>query len=112
MQFPFIQKLVATPALFALAAVLGMSAGCDAGADAGGSGSAATAKVPASGSGASTKPATGAGPGRAGSLALLNVSYDPTRELYEEVNRLFAERYKAEAGAEVTVEQSHGGSSK
>jgi sulfate/thiosulfate transport system substrate-binding protein len=43
---------------------------------------------------------------------LLNVSYDPTRELYEELNRLFAEHYKAQAGKDVVVEQSHGGSSK
>ena len=43
---------------------------------------------------------------------LLNVSYDPTRELYEEVNNLFAEHYKASAGADVSIEQSHGGSSK
>jgi sulfate transport system substrate-binding protein len=43
---------------------------------------------------------------------LLNVSYDPTRELYEEINRLFAEQYKQQTGKDVTVEQSHGGSSK
>jgi sulfate transport system substrate-binding protein len=43
---------------------------------------------------------------------LLNVSYDPTRELYEEVNRLFAEQYKEQAGVDVAIEQSHGGSSK
>lgn len=43
--------------------------------------------------------------------SLLNVSYDPTRELYEEVNRLFVEQQKA-AGVDVKVEQSHGGSSK
>ncbi|MGH6800266.1 MAG: sulfate ABC transporter substrate-binding protein [Methylocella sp.] len=43
---------------------------------------------------------------------LLNVSYDPTRELYTEINDLFAERYKSSTGASVTFEQSHGGSSK
>src|SRR3984893_8302908 len=43
---------------------------------------------------------------------LLNVSYDPTRELYTEINDLFAERYKSRTGASVIVEQSHGGSSK
>jgi ABC-type sulfate transport system substrate-binding protein len=47
-----------------------------------------------------------------GQTKLLNVSYDPTRELYEEINRLFAEHYKAQTGKDVTVEQSHGGSSK
>ena len=43
---------------------------------------------------------------------LLNVSYDPTRELYSDINDLFAERYKARTGVSVTFEQSHGGSSK
>src|SRR5215213_11265606 len=43
---------------------------------------------------------------------LINVSYDPTRELYEEVNRLFVEQYKSQAGKDLAVEQSHGGSSK
>ena len=45
-------------------------------------------------------------------VSLLNVSYDPTRELYEEVNRLFAEHYQAGTGEAVRIEQSHGGSSK
>ena len=43
---------------------------------------------------------------------LLNISYDPTRELYEEINRLFADHYKQQTGRQITVEQSHGGSSK
>src|SRR6202048_3369015 len=43
---------------------------------------------------------------------LLNVSYDPTRELYSAIDDLFAERYKSRAGVSVTFEQSHGGSSK
>ena len=43
---------------------------------------------------------------------LLNVSYDPTRELYAEYNALFAERWKKETGEEVTIEASHGGSGK
>jgi sulfate/thiosulfate transport system substrate-binding protein len=43
---------------------------------------------------------------------LLNVSYDPTRELYTEINDLFAERYNSRTGASVIFEQSHGGSSK
>src|ERR1700720_3006748 len=42
---------------------------------------------------------------------LLNVSYDPTRELYTEINDLFAD-YKSGTGVSVTFEQSHGGSSK
>lgn len=45
-------------------------------------------------------------------VTLLNVSYDPTREFYDEVNRLFARQYKSAAGVDVKIEQSHGGSSK
>ena len=45
-------------------------------------------------------------------VELLNVSYDPTRELYEEVNAAFAKSYAASAGANVRVKQSHGGSAK
>ena len=43
---------------------------------------------------------------------LLNVSYDPTRELYQEFNTAFAKHYKAETGKDVVVKQSHGGSGK
>lgn len=45
-------------------------------------------------------------------VKLINVSYDPTRELYEEYNKLFADHYKQETGITVTIEQSHGGSGK
>jgi len=43
-------------------------------------------------------------------FALLNVSYDPTRELYVDFNKAFAAHYKARTGDAVTVKQSHGGS--
>jgi sulfate/thiosulfate transport system substrate-binding protein len=43
---------------------------------------------------------------------LLNVSYDPTRELYVEVNQAFSRHWKARTGQDVTVKQSHGGSGK
>jgi sulfate/thiosulfate-binding protein len=43
---------------------------------------------------------------------LLNVSYDPTRELYKAVNAAFAKDWKAKTGETVTIEQSHGGSGK
>ncbi|HNC74624.1 MAG TPA: sulfate ABC transporter substrate-binding protein, partial [Elusimicrobiota bacterium] len=43
---------------------------------------------------------------------LLNVSYDPTRELYQDVNKAFADFWKNQTGEIVTVEQSHGGSGK
>lgn len=43
-------------------------------------------------------------------VEILNVSYDPTRELYRKLNRAFAEEYRAEKGMTVRVRQSHGGS--
>ena len=45
-------------------------------------------------------------------IELLNVSYDPTRELYTDFNAAFARRWKAKTGQTVTVQQSHGGSGK
>ena len=45
-------------------------------------------------------------------IKLLNVSYDPTRELYTEYNAAFASYWKAKTGDEVVVSQSHGGSGK
>ena len=45
-------------------------------------------------------------------VTLLNVSYDPTRELYEDFNKQFAAYWKEKSGQEVTVRQSHGGSGK
>src|SRR5438445_4153687 len=45
-------------------------------------------------------------------VALLNVSYDPTRELYVEFNAAFARYWKAKTGQVVRVDQSHGGSGK
>jgi sulfate transport system substrate-binding protein len=47
---------------------------------------------------------------QAADVTLLNVSYDPTRELYVEINKAFAAKYKAEAGKTVEFKQSHGGS--
>jgi len=48
----------------------------------------------------------------AAETALLNVSYDPTRELYEDYNALFARHWKQTNGGDVVVRQSHGGSGK
>jgi sulfate/thiosulfate transport system substrate-binding protein len=45
-------------------------------------------------------------------IELLNVSYDPTRELFAEVNVAFAKEWKAKTGANVKIKQSHGGSGK
>ena len=44
--------------------------------------------------------------------SLLNVSYDPTRELYHEINASFARHYKSKTGETVNIRQSHGGSGK
>jgi sulfate/thiosulfate transport system substrate-binding protein len=46
------------------------------------------------------------------SITLLNVSYDPTRELYADINKAFAAQWKAKTGDTVTIKQSHGGSGK
>lgn len=47
-----------------------------------------------------------------GTVTITNVSYDPTRELYEAYNKIFAEVWKEKTGQEVEVTQSHGGSGK
>jgi sulfate/thiosulfate transport system substrate-binding protein len=48
----------------------------------------------------------------AADVTLLNVSYDPTRELYQEINAAFATRWRAKTGRTVEIQQSHGGSAK
>src|SRR5262249_36301902 len=54
-------------------------------------------------------PATAAG-AHAADVTLLNVSYDPTRELYAHLSKAFADKYKAETGKTVEVKTSNGGS--
>src|ERR1044071_10092473 len=49
-------------------------------------------------------------PTGAAAQSLLNVSYDPTRELYQEFNAAFVKYWKAKTGQTVTIRQSHGGS--
>jgi sulfate/thiosulfate-binding protein len=51
-------------------------------------------------------------PASAASVNLLNVSYDPTRELYQDINAAFAKSWKGKTGQDVNVQQSHGGSGK
>jgi sulfate/thiosulfate transport system substrate-binding protein len=48
--------------------------------------------------------------GDGGPITLLNVSYDPTRELYRDINDAFAKRYESEHGRKVTIKQSHAAS--
>src|SRR6476620_9176616 len=69
----------------------------------------AFALVLAGASGCSTEPKVTA---NTKEVKLLNVSYDPTRELYTEVNAAFAKQWEAKTGQKVTIEQSHGGSGK
>lgn len=52
------------------------------------------------------------GHAKAAEVKFLNVSYDPTRELYQDINTAFARHWKEKTGDIVTIEQSHGGSSK
>lgn len=49
---------------------------------------------------------------KSGKQKLLNVSYDPTREFYVDVNKAFTEHWKKETGKDLEIEQSHGGSGK
>ncbi len=63
----------------------------------------------AAGTGCSTEQRTTA---NSKEVKLLNVSYDPTRELYTAVNAAFAKQWEAKTGQKVTIEQSHGGSGK
>jgi sulfate/thiosulfate-binding protein len=51
-------------------------------------------------------------PAMAKEIKLLNVSYDPTRELYKDYNSAFAKYWEAKTGDTITVDQSHGGSGK
>src|SRR6195952_1817300 len=56
--------------------------------------------------------AAAAGLAAAKEITLLNVSYDPTRELYQDYNAAFAKYWKAKTGDTVTINNSHGGSGK
>jgi ABC-type sulfate transport system substrate-binding protein len=51
-----------------------------------------------------------AGSALAADVSLLNVSYDPTRELYAEFNKAFAAAYQKDTGKSIEIKQSHGGS--
>ena len=53
---------------------------------------------------------TAVAPTWAADKTLLNVSYDPTRELYKDFNAAFAEKWKKDTGETVTIQASHGGS--
>jgi sulfate transport system substrate-binding protein len=76
----------------------------------GGAPAAAAARMAAASSGLAAPAAPAASAAR--EVKLLNVSYDPTRELYQDFNAAFARAWKARTGQAVTVDQSHGGSGK
>ncbi|WP_322923270.1 sulfate ABC transporter substrate-binding protein [Paenibacillus campi] len=65
-----------------------------------------------SGCGNASSNASSAAESGKGQVELLNVSYDPTRELYEEYNTAFQKYWKGKSGQDVTIKQSHGGSGK
>src|ERR1700733_5099436 len=56
-----------------------------------------------------TLAAVAAGPVRAADTTFLNVSYDPTRELYREINRAFIAAWQEKTGQRCTINQPHGG---
>ncbi|MGN6271144.1 MAG: sulfate ABC transporter substrate-binding protein [Sphingomonas sp.] len=62
--------------------------------------------------GCSPKSGSEGGAKAGASIQLLNVSYDPTRELYKALNTAFAKQWKAEHGQDVNIDMSHGGSGK
>lgn len=64
------------------------------------------------GFGATLAFSAGVSPATAQAISLLNVSYDPTRELYQEFNAAFIKHWKATAGETITIKQSHGGAAK
>src|SRR5690554_2430262 len=73
---------------------------------------AAVLLVAAAGCSASGSSATSGGGGSAPkSIELLNVSYDPTRELWRAINEKFIPEYETKANVKLTINQSHGGSS-
>lgn len=86
-------------------------AGCGSGNNSGGGNASPSSTEPSSSASASGEQ-TSASPSTEPKepIELLNVSYDPTRELYEEYNEAFSKYWKDKTGQEVTVKQSHGGS--
>lgn len=82
--------------LFALSLVgLALASGCN----------------PAPKTGSGTSGSSGASGATAGeSIELLNVSYDPTRELWKQINEVFIPQYEKKTGKKLTIKQSHGGS--
>jgi sulfate transport system substrate-binding protein len=90
-------RILSGQACYAIAVTIALAAmtGCNP------STSATATPAVAAGGGTSTTSAT--------AVTLLNVSYDPTRELYNEFNKEFAKYWRKEHGQKVTIEQSHGG---
>ncbi len=94
--------LTRTLTTFGLLTALAAAVGC-------GSGNAASTS---SGSAVTAASASAPTTESTGPVSLLNVSYDPTRELYAEFNEAFKKHWKKETGQDVTIDQSHGGSGK
>ncbi|MCR2806234.1 sulfate ABC transporter substrate-binding protein [Paenibacillus soyae] len=96
--------------VFVVMAVLLAACGSNAGSNGGNGGVTGNAASPSPTSGASEAPADNKEP--LPPVKLLNVSYDPTRELYVEFNKAFADYWLKEKNQKVEIDQSHGGSGK
>jgi sulfate/thiosulfate-binding protein len=105
-------------AIWSLVLIMLMAAvsGCGQGSEAGGSKQNGAASSGTGGNNNSSASGTGdagsSSSGTGGTIELLNVSYDPTRELYEDFNAVFTAYWKEKTGQTVTINQSHGGSGK
>jgi hypothetical protein len=87
-------------------------ASCNNGASNNSTANSTTANNSTSDNAAATAGNTAATSGAQEAVTLLNVSYDPTRELYENYNAAFAKYWQGKTGQAVTIKQSHGGSGK
>ena len=94
--------------LLVVAMIASVLAACGSKNSEGGASSSPASSAPGAGASQSASPSAAAPK----SVELLNVSYDPTRELYEAFNKSFADYWKQQTGGTVTIKQSHGGSGK
>lgn len=97
---------------FTLLLTAGLTAACGGNNNSGNSASSATNSPATTNTAEATNAAEATKAPSKDPVELLNVSYDPTRELYENYNKAFAAYWEKETGQKVTIKQSHGGSGK
>ncbi|MBY3623306.1 sulfate ABC transporter substrate-binding protein [Acinetobacter sp. CUI P1] len=97
---------------FSLLLTAGLTAACGGNNNSGNSASSATDTPATNSTAEATNAAEATKAPSKDPVELLNVSYDPTRELYENYNKAFAAYWEKETGQKVTIKQSHGGSGK